>query len=641
MVAVIEIIVLVVLLAAVGGRLLGVRLPLARTVLAGLAGVAAGVVFGYLVWRRDHDQVTLPVVGAGVLAAVVAMMLVMVLAELMARPSRRDLVPSGLPHPWRALRRMAQNTRRSAQLTKIAARHGLATPAVGRAAPAVLARRLRPALEEAGPIFVKLGQVLSTRTDLLPLPVTTELAKLQDQVPPAPWPQIQALLSEELGGDPGEVFKSVDPEPLASASLAQAHAAWRADGTAVILKVQRPGIDEQVSRDLEMIRRLSRRAESQAELARAWHVSDLAQGFADALAEELDFRIEARNIAVIAAAAPPDAAVLIPAVHTDISSRRLLVLERFDGVSVRDAGPKLDKLGADRPALARGLLRDLLRQILLQGTFHADPHPGNVLVLRSGQLALIDFGSAGRLGIGQQAALQRLFVAVGQRDPAELYDAVTELAITHPADEDALEETLAAFMTRHLGPGMTVDAALIRNLLAVLAAAGIAFPPVIGGVFRTLTVLDGTLRTLAPGFDIAAESQALARQFTGDQLTPASLRDAATGELLTLLPMLRKLPRRADKISAALAQGRFTTNLRLFSDPHDVSVITTLVNRAVLGLLGAALGVISVILLLAPRSPLITAGLTLLQLLGYTGLFLAITLILRVVLEIISPRRRR
>ncbi len=232
-------------------------------------------------------------------------------------------------------------------------------------------------------------------------------------------------------------------------------------------------------------------------------------------------------------------------------------------------------------------------------------------------------------------------MAVGQRDPAELYDAVTELAITHPADEEALEETLAAFMTRHLGPGMTVDAALIRNLLAVLATAGIAFPPVIGGVFRTLTVLDGTLRTLAPGFDIAAESQDLARQFTGDQLTPASLRDAAAGELLTLLPMLRKLPRRADKITAALAQGRFTSNLRLFSDPHDVSVITTLVNRAVLGLLGAALGMISVILLLAPRSPRITTGLTLLQLLGYTGLFLAITLILRVVLEIISPRRRR
>ena len=146
-----------------------------------------------------------------------------------------------------------------------------------------------------------------------------------------------AALADELGQDPGEVFKSIDPEPLASASLAQAHAAWRADGTTVILKIQRPGIDEQVTRDLDMIRRLTRRAESQSELARTYHVADLGRGFADALAEELDFRIEARNIAVIAAAAPADATVLIPAVHTDISSRRLLVLERFDGISIRDA----------------------------------------------------------------------------------------------------------------------------------------------------------------------------------------------------------------------------------------------------------------------------------------------------------------
>jgi len=640
MVALIEIIVLVVLLAAVGSRLLGVRLPLVRALLAGLAGVAAGVVFGYLVYARDRNHVTLQVVGAGVVAAVVAMMLVMVLAELLARPGRHDLAPGRLPRPWRALRRMAQNTRRSAQLTRISARHGLASPAVGRADPSQLARRLRPALEEAGPIFVKLGQMMSTRTDLLPAAVTTELAKLQDQVPPAPWPAIQALLADELGQDPGEVFKNVDPEPLASASLAQAHAAWLGDGTPVILKIQRPGIDEQVTRDLDMIRRLTRRLEAQAEWARAYHVGDLGRGFADALAEELDFRIEARNIAVIAAAAPPDATVLIPAVHTGISTRRLLVLERFDGVSIRDAGPQLDSLGADRHALARGLLRDLLRQILVQGAFHADPHPGNILVLPSGQLALIDFGSVGRLDISQQAALQRLLVAMARRDPAELYEAVTELAVSRPGDENALEQMLAAFMTRHLGPGMTPDAALIRDLLAMLGQAGIAFPPALGTVFRALIILDGTLRSLAPGFDPAAESQAIARQFAGDQLTPASLRDAAADELLTLLPMLRKLPRRADRITAALAEGRFTTSLRLFSDPNDVSVLTTLVNRAVLGLLGSALGVISVVLLLAPRSPRIASGITVLQLLGYTGLFLAITLILRVALEILSPRRR-
>ena len=298
----------------------------------------------------------------------------------------------------------------------------------------------------------------------------------------------------------------------------------------------------------------------------------------------------------------------------------------------------MDKLGVDREALARELLRTLLDQILIHGTFHADPHPGNVMFLSSGQLALIDFGSVGRLDIRQQAGLQRLLAAVARRDPAELYEAVADLAISRPADEEAVEQTLAAFMTAHLGAGMTPDAALIRDLMNVVGRAGIAFPTAIGGVFRALITLDGTLRTLVPGFDTATESEAIARQFAVGQMAPQSLRDAATAELLTLLPMLRKLPRRADKISAALAQGRFTANLRLFSDARDVSVVTSLVNRAVLGLTGSALGLMSVILLLAHGSPSIGAGITVLQLSGYIGLFLSITVMLRVIVGILRPR---
>lgn len=169
--------------------------------------------------------------------------------------------------------------------------------------------------------------MLSTRTDLRPEPVTTDLASLRDQVPPAPWPQIRAVAEEELGRDLDLVFSYVDPEPVACASLAQAHAGCRIDGSAVILKVQRSGIDVTVSRDLDTIRRLVRRLESRSEWARTYHVGDLGRGFADAMAEELDFRAEARNVADIAAAAPPDGAVLIPTVHTDISSRRLLRLQ--------------------------------------------------------------------------------------------------------------------------------------------------------------------------------------------------------------------------------------------------------------------------------------------------------------------------
>ncbi len=292
---------LILVLAAVGSRLLGVRLSLRRALLTGFPSLVAGFVLGYLVNRRHPGQVT-PLV---VVASVVAMMLLTVLAELLARPGRRGR-RGGPPRPLRALRRITRSVRRYGQLARIAARHGLAGFFGGRraeaGAPGQLARRLRLALEQSGPIFVKLGQVLSTRTDLLPAPVTNELGRLQDRVSPAPWPQIQESLEQELGTSLGDVFDEVDREPLASASLAQAHAAWRRGGHPVILKVQRPGIADLVERDLDMIRRLTRRLESRAEWARNYRVADLGRGFADALAEELDFRVEARNMAAVAAA---------------------------------------------------------------------------------------------------------------------------------------------------------------------------------------------------------------------------------------------------------------------------------------------------------------------------------------------------
>jgi ubiquinone biosynthesis protein len=383
---------LIVVLAAVPSRLLGVRLSLGRAVLTGSAGLAAGFGVGYLVTRRQPGITPLVVVSAAV-----ATMVLTVVAALLSRSGGRSRTGGPL-RPWLALVWTVRSTRRYLQLARIAAWHGLAGLFGGRADPGTpgqLARRIRLVLEQAGPIFVKLGQAASTRTDLLPAPVTSELARLQDRVPPAPWPQIQAVVEHELGTGIGEVFNSVDPEPVATASLAQAHAARRRGGQPVILKVQRPGVGGQVTRDLEMIRRLTRRLESRAEWARDYHVGELGSGFADAVNEELDFGAEARNIAAIAAAAPASATIRIPAVHTDISSRRLLVLERFDGPSIRDAGPLLDELGADRKALARELLGYLLNQILITGIFHADPHPGNVLVLPSGQLGLIDFGSVG------------------------------------------------------------------------------------------------------------------------------------------------------------------------------------------------------------------------------------------------------
>lgn len=664
--------VVLVLLTVLAGRLLGVRLRWSRALLAAFPGLIAGIVVVWALAGRRRSPESLPV-PAILLAALIATMLIAVLLELLGRPGRLAAVEGQLhtgrvPHPVRSLRRRISHTRRYLEVARITARHGLgsylggrsrqpaahpaawahddhvapsAEPAPGgvNARPRPLARNLRAALEEAGGMFIKLGQVLSTRGDLLPADVVAELARLQDHVTPVGRADVEELLTAELGAPPGELFASFDPEPLAAASIAQVHRARLTTGEQVVIKVQRPRVRALVERDLNILLRLARSLEARTSWARDYRVVEMTRGFADALTEELDFRIEARNIA--AAAASPQ--VTVPAVYPELSTSQVLVMERLDGISARNAGPFLTQAGADRPALARALLDCLLRQIMVGGTFHADPHPGNVLVLPDQQLALIDFGSVGRLDPIQQAGLRRLLLAVIRRNPSELHDALLDLAqVHHPgAGDGLLERTLAQFMATHLGPGMVPDAAMFTDLFRLLTGFGITFPPVIGGVFRAMVTLEGTLTLLAPGFQIVDETRALAGSWLGELLAPTSLRDAAADELIELLPVLRRLPRRLDRITTALEQGTLTTSIRLFADDHDRRFIRAIVSRTVLAFLGATLGIMSVLLLGVRAGPVLIpragggGGTTLFQVFGYLGLFFSVVLILRVVITIV------
>lgn len=628
----------VVILARVGGRLLGVRLRWGRALAAGWLGLIVGIITVWAVTGRrthgPHDLPWLPVL----FAALIATMLIAVLMELLAKPGRfaameDRLRNSPIPHPWRALRQRFARTRRYVAVSRIAARHGLSAYLSGRRPARTetrpLARNLRQALEEAGGMFVKLGQVLSTRADLLPPDVIAELSGLQDHVPPASPDAVDALLTEELGSPAAEYFKYFDPQPIAAASIAQAHRAQLATGEQVVVKVQRPGVRGLVERDLDILLRFARTLHARASWAREFGVLDMAEGFATALREELDFRIEARNIAAVAGGS--SGKIKIPAVYS--ATARVLALEWLDGVNVRDASARL--VDCDRLALARGLLTTMLGQVMIDGTFHADPHPGNVLVLRDGALALIDFGSAGRLDPLQQAALRRLLLAVARRNAAELHDALLELAAARrPANDDVLERTLAQFIAQHLGPGMVPDASMFNSLFRLLVNFGLVFPPMIGGVFRAMMTLEGTLITLSPGFDIVAETGDIASSWLGQMLSPTSLREVATDEALGLLPVLRKLPRRLDRIAASLEHGSLTASTRVLADESDRQFVSALVGRAVLAFLGATLGIMSVMLIGTHGGPIFFPGTSLFHLLGYIGLFFSTVLILRVVIAI-------
>ncbi|MGW4645121.1 ABC1 kinase family protein [Kitasatospora sp. NPDC004289] len=638
------------LLASGARRLLDTRFSLLRTVIAGTVGqFAAGPVINGLLGRVDPERrpgLAVLYVGLGWAVALLIAMIVLVLWEA--------FVPAGGTTPLgllRGLRSRVQRTRRYWQFTRILVRNGLGPELRGRgrasgpADQARLARALSSALEQGGVTFVKLGQVLSTRRDLLPPAFVEELARLQDGAAPVPWAELEPVLRAELGAPVEEVFAAFDREPLASASVAQAHTARLRTGEEVVVKVRRPGTAATVERDLEIVGRLARTVDRRGGWGRSIGVAALAEGFATALREELDFRVEARNMTAVAAAADArdggePGPVRVPRPYQDLCGERVLVMERLTGTPLAKAGPLIEQAGLDRRVLARQLLEAVLRQITLDGVFHADPHPGNVLLLTDGSLGLLDFGSVGRLDRELRAALGRLTVALNQADPVGMTDALLEVT-TRPdgLDEAALERDLGAFMARHLGPGAAPDVQLFAALFRLVARHRLTVPPEFAAVFRALGTLEGGLGQLAPGFDLVAETRSFGERHLAEALRPASLREAAGDELLALLPMLRRLPRRLDRIAGAMEGGRFGVNVRLLADERDRRTVTGLLHQVLLTVLAATSGVMAALLVGVEGGPTLDGRITVHQFLGYCLLVVASALALRVLVIVFRPHR--
>jgi ubiquinone biosynthesis protein len=645
-------VVLVAIVAWASRRLLGLPVGMVRALIAGLLGFVAALVVGRLLRAAQPGHPAAFITVAIGVPLVVAMIFI-VAAEV--------LVPSGaLPGPMEMIqgtRRALARSRRYSQISRIAVRHGLGPYLRGRPlrggdgrGRAALAASLRSALEEAGVTFVKLGQLMSTRSDLLPEEFISELSRLQDRAEPAPWEQVAEVIAQSLGAPPEQVFVEFQPKPAAAASIAQVHKARLRcdDGTdaEVAVKVQRPGIRDPVEQDLDILLRLAAKLEDRARWARAVGTVSVARGFAAAMREELDFRVEARNMAAVAAtwadqqrAIGDGVQVVIPGVHERLCTQRVLTIDWLDGVSLRAADQLLDDHGLDRAQLASALLRSMIYQISEGGVFHADPHPGNIMVLSDGRIALLDFGSVGRLDTQQRSALRDLLVSLGRGDPAAFRDALLDI-VSRPDDVDELrlERSLGQFMARHLAGGTAATAEMFTDLFRVAAGFELAIPPEIATVLRALGTLEGTLTLLTPGVDIAAEARAYAASRVTAQASLRAAPKTAADELMSLLPVLHRLPRRFDRVSSALERGRLSVNVRLFADERDRRVVTRLTHQFLLTLLGMASGIAGALLLGVTSGPAITPNVSLSQLIGYNLLLLAAIAALRVLYTIFRDR---
>ncbi|MFC5288098.1 ABC1 kinase family protein [Actinokineospora guangxiensis] len=625
-------------------RVLGVRVGTLRALIGAAVGwsVATGMVF-VLPFSELEDT---PGAFIGLLVTVAGTAFLATLAFLfvaeMASPSGTGL---GVIGRVRAIRRSFSRTRRYSRISRIIVKHGLAPYLYGRRdrragvhREAALARSLRRAMEEAGVTFVKLGQVLSTRPDLLPPAFIAELSTLQTQVAAVSAADIERVLTDELGVAPAEAFAEFDPEPIAAASVAQVHRARLKDGTEVVVKVQRPGIREVVERDLDILHRVVAAMDTRAAWARSLGVVDLASGFAAALVEELDFRVEARNIAAVRAATP-DHTVGLPVVHEELSTDRVLVMSRMVGVPLADAAALAPEAKAD---LARSLLECVLRQITQHGVFHADPHPGNVLLLDGPSLGLLDFGSVGRLDAGLRGGIQALLVALDRGDAAGLRDGLLQI-VDRPEqiDEARLERALGALAAKHFGHDQAPDAQMFTEVFRVVTEFRLAVPPPVAAVFRSLATLEGTLALLAPGFNLVVAARRFAAAQIGEQLKPDTLRQSLTHEAMAMLPVLRRLPRRLDRIGGAIEEGRLSVGVRLFADERDRDVVTGLLHEVLLAFLGLGAGLIAAILIASDSGPVVLPQLTLNQLIGYNLLIVSAMVGLRLLYTVFRAQSRR
>lgn len=419
------------------------------------------------------------------------------------------------------------------------------------------AQHLREALEELGPTFIKLGQIASTRPEILPPAFSEELSKLQDDVPPAPWEEIKPVLEEELGQPIEDVFLALDPEPIASASLAQVYAAMLEDQTQVVVKVQRPDIERVIATDLSIISDMARLAAERLSWTSAYDPVGLAEEFGASLKGELDYGREGRNVDRFRQNFAGVPYIYVPKVYWRHSSRRVLIQERISGIKPDDID-RLDAEGYDRDVIAMAAAKLVIQEILEDGYFHADPHPGNLVILPGNVIGLIDFGTVGYLDDSDRANLIRLYIAVIQFDVEGIVAQLIRMGIAGPnVDERGLKRDLRRLLRKYYG--MPLKDIAVNELLAeiqpVIYEYRLHIPSDYWLLLKTLVIMEGVGKRLAPDFDVFEVSAPYVRRFIIRLASPQFWGPGVLRGASSWLDLMANFPRRTTRILDQIERG--------------------------------------------------------------------------------------
>ena len=484
-------------------------------------------------------------------------------------------------------------------------------------------QRARLAFEQLGPTFVKLGQMLSTREDLLPPTWTTELAQLHSHVAPVPFDDLLPQVEQALGRSPFEVFSNLEREPYAAASIAQVHRAKLASGTPVILKIRRPGIEAKIDSDLKILEHLAHLVEREIPEVRRYRPVQVVGQLRGSLERELDLAVEARNTERFARNFADDLDILVPRVYWEWTSSAMNVQEHIEGIRGIDLAA-IDNAGLDRKALAARGADAVLKMILVDGFFHADPHPGNVMYLPGNRIALIDFGMVGRLSPVRRRQIVDLLAGLARHDEETMLEVLLDWRGDDFVDEARLATDLGEFAFDYADMQLKdlKIGVLLRRVSAILREHSIVLPADLTLLFKALITLEGLGRHYDPEFRLIERAKPFLDSAMRERYQPAEAARRAQETLSNFFGLVTSMPRDLARLVKDARHGRMRVDLdlkRLDSFGHRLH---SAINRATIGIMTASLVVGSSIVMTVAEGPTVL-GVPLLTFFGLLGYLIA------------------